>query len=87
MITVPTLPQMTVIVEDINARVALAREHVVRGELPDAASNFREALFLVDRCGRRHSSTCHCPGSDRCSACTSRRWSSSCWHLAGTLTP
>ena len=40
---------MTVIVEDINARVALAREHVGRGELPHAASNFREALFLVDR--------------------------------------
>ena len=40
---------MTVIVEDINARVAVAREHVVRGELPSAASNFRDALFLVDR--------------------------------------
>ena len=60
MITVPSSLRMTVIVEDINARVALAREHVVRGELPSAASNFREALFLVDRCGRRPSSTWSC---------------------------
>ena len=41
---------MTVIVEEINAKVAVAREHVVRGELPSASQNFKEALYLVDRC-------------------------------------
>ena len=41
---------MSVIVEEINAKVAVAREHAVRGELPSASQNFKEALYLVDRC-------------------------------------
>ncbi|KAK9794900.1 hypothetical protein WJX73_000623 [Symbiochloris irregularis] len=45
------------IVDEINAKVSVAREHVQRGEYASASSNFDEVLYLVDR----HMTTVHEP--------------------------
>ena len=37
------------IVDDINAKVGVAREHVNRGQYASASQNFDEVLHLVDR--------------------------------------
>lgn len=37
------------IVDDINSKVGVAREHVNRGEYASASQNFGEVLYLVDR--------------------------------------
>ena len=38
------------IVDEINAKVSVAREHVNRGQYTSASHNFEEVLYLVDRC-------------------------------------
>lgn len=41
------------IVDEINAKVSVAREHVNRGQHFSASQNFDEVLYLVDRYARR----------------------------------